>query len=95
MCLLANKYPTTIYYHGWNFNQNRKKINSVNFEVFQRTLSQPIENKLETFSNSNSGLLNVCVTLLTNTVYSHEISCHKWLLDLSGNIFAGMQINIY
>lgn len=65
-------------------------MNSSSSEIFQRTLSQSGENKIEMFSSNSSGLLNTCVTLLTHTVYSHEISCHKWLLDLSGNVFAGI-----
>ncbi|XP_025834519.1 huntingtin-like [Agrilus planipennis] len=70
---LSISYPPTIYSTSWGC-----------FESFSLDRDKPLSGSIHGFD-----LYNICVTLLTSSSLTYDISCHINLLDFAGNIFAG------
>lgn len=94
--MLSNTYFTTVYNKAWNCVSAPQKTKVTKPTVpLQRMNSQVIDTSILSISNNqlngsrNTGLLHLCVSIMTGTALSQDISTQQWLLTLTGNLFSG------
>ncbi|XP_011641684.1 huntingtin isoform X2 [Pogonomyrmex barbatus] len=89
---LSEVYPTTVYVRGWDCilpktllkkskkNNDRSDANDVNF--VNEMISSPV----------CSGLLSLALPLLTSSTISLDLSTHRHLILLAGNLASGLAV---
>ncbi|KAK4875471.1 hypothetical protein RN001_011893 [Aquatica leii] len=86
LSMLSESYPPTLYPDAWGCFSNISISSNQNL-----TSSTHYKNKDLSLSSSMD-LLQLCMSLLSNSSVSYDIKCHLNLLKLCGNLVCGLSV---
>lgn len=97
LCLLSEEYMVTVYPYAWTSGLLGTNALTSNYSSVVKNQASPGSSKEEMLaseSQNNVGLGHLTLSLITSTTLAMDLMVHQHVLQLVGNLFAGMAFKV-